>query len=481
MTVRTYRPAIQVALLRNIVRTDGVSKRYRGGRTTVDLTPFLGEQGGVVVRKSLYSPLGTWEVTLADQRDGQTQDTLYAMVEPMDGIEIRMARSPEAYPGGPPVMMRGFVTGVRRSESVSEGGRPLRRVVIEGADYGLPFARCRLSWMQETGLALLGNLGGIQAVGLKFQAWPAGKFVEDVTSLVINKWLDQFYALSVGRADGQSYAPVSRSIKTDITVAEGTVNPYGVSPFDRPAWEWMVEHADLTWNELFVEDRDDAPTLVYRPVPFKDINGDWIPQGASKVGADTINVDADAIMSMDARRSDANVANAFWVYPTATALIPQAAMRSAAIANDLVVVNPPNARVELYGLRLMNPPLAQGATGMGRIDGLPAAEQEQASADFAGWAATRQAHLVALNKDNVVFEDVSLALRGSEQVRPGRYLRLRRGSFESECYVHAVTHEFQPFNGYFTRVQAIRGTGLLARSKMQASPYSAEGRRGAYG
>ncbi len=481
MSIRTFRPRAQATLLKNIVRTDGVSRRYRGARTTVDLTPLLGDHGSLTVRKSLYLPMGQWEITLTDQRDLQTQDTLYSMVEPMDGIEIRLAHAPHEYGGELPVLMRGFVTGVRRAESIGGDGRPLRRVVIEGADYGLPFARSRISWRMAAGQAVLANYGELQAVGLDFKPYPAAQFIRDVTERAINPWLDTFYSQSVSNPEARSVAPVARSIAVDASVTDGTVNPYGIKPFERPAWEWMAEHADLAWNEMFIEDREAGPTLVYRPAPFKDLNGDWIPQGSATVGAERVDVEADAIVALDASRSDANVANDFWCYPTSTALIPDTSLRLAGMDEQRFPQNPPNARVELYGLRTMTPPMAQGPTGLGRLDGLPADKQVESADAVTAWATYRQDVLLAFNQDNAVFEDVTLTLRGDERVRPGRYLRIRRGGFEFECYAHAVTHEFLPFQSYLTHVQAIRGTGLVTRSKMQASPYGAEGRRGAYG
>jgi hypothetical protein len=483
LSIRTYTPQVKVALLKNIRRDEaGVSKRYTGARTTVDLTPFLGENGAVTTHKSIMAPMGQFQITLTDQRDGQTQDTLYAMAEPMDSIEIRMAREPHKTPGELPIVMRGFVTQVRRSETMGPNGRPQRQVTISGADYGLAFARVRLTWLQAAGTgAALSNFARLQAVGLAFQAWPASDFVRDVVSFVVNPWLDEFFAQSVGNSGAESMAPAARSLSVDATVAEGTVNPYGVQPFDRPVWEWLAEHCDLAWNELFVEDRPEGPALVYRAMPFRDISGHWIPQGASKVEAGTIDVKDDAIVSVDVSRSDSNVANVYWASPAAIAYVPDASLKAAAFNDGTVIETSKNSAIELYGSRLMSVTLAQGPTGLGRPSGLPADKQQEYAVSFDAWALLRRQSLMAFNRDNVAFEDVSMTLRGDEGIRPGNYIRVNRGGFMFEFYAQAVSHEFRPFQTFTTSVQGIRGTGLIERSKMPASPYATEGRAGAYG
>jgi hypothetical protein len=67
----------------------------------------------------------------------KAQDSLYALIEPMDMIEIRAARRPDKFAGTKlPLIMRGFVSSVRRSESMGEDGTPNRTIMIQGQDSG---------------------------------------------------------------------------------------------------------------------------------------------------------------------------------------------------------------------------------------------------------------------------------------------------------------------------------------------------------
>ena len=77
------------------------------------------------------------ETILNRRREDATGDSLYALVEPMDLIEIRIAR--ESHKNSHkdlPIVMRGFVSEIRRDETMGPDGKASRRVIISGQDYG---------------------------------------------------------------------------------------------------------------------------------------------------------------------------------------------------------------------------------------------------------------------------------------------------------------------------------------------------------
>ena len=144
MTIRSYCPQVKVTLLKNVKDDNGVSSRYTGTGNRIDLTPFLGELGGVTTQKSMGQAMGVFNISFGDREWSQTLDSLYGSITPMDGIEIRMARSPEQYSGTLPIVMRGFVTEVTRTESMGHDGRPVRAVSVSGNDYGKAFANAQI-------------------------------------------------------------------------------------------------------------------------------------------------------------------------------------------------------------------------------------------------------------------------------------------------------------------------------------------------
>lgn len=147
MRVPVYHPQIRVTLHKTVARQtfDGqapVSVRYAAPPAAIDLTPFLGENGAVQTTKSVREAAGAFLVTLTDAPHrllaGGAFETLYGLIEPMDVIEIRARHAPVGSGEDltePPIVMRGFVSDVHRTEAMAAAGRPQRTVTIAGQDY----------------------------------------------------------------------------------------------------------------------------------------------------------------------------------------------------------------------------------------------------------------------------------------------------------------------------------------------------------
>src|SRR5437868_3038552 len=122
MPIRLRSPTISLMLKKTVGRSkiDGtvaVSNRFAGQRREIDLTPFC-DQLPITVSKSVRDPAGSFAITLVDRVNVDGQDTVYGLIEPMDLIEIRMAGDGFKYGGSAPVLMRGFVSEVRRSQAM---------------------------------------------------------------------------------------------------------------------------------------------------------------------------------------------------------------------------------------------------------------------------------------------------------------------------------------------------------------------------
>lgn len=136
--VEIYEPGIRVTLYKTISRTtldanNPVSQRFQGSAKTIDLTPFLGDGSALRTSKSVRESAGGFSLTLVDKpykgtyAGTNTFETLYGLIEPMDLIEIRMRHDPPSTGGAkPPIVMRGFVSTVSRSETMGADGRPQR-------------------------------------------------------------------------------------------------------------------------------------------------------------------------------------------------------------------------------------------------------------------------------------------------------------------------------------------------------------------
>jgi hypothetical protein len=81
MSVPVYDPQISVVLKKNIGRANvggdiAASTRFKGTARTIDLTPWLGDAGGVKVSKSARQPAGMFSIVLADRTEGSERDSL---------------------------------------------------------------------------------------------------------------------------------------------------------------------------------------------------------------------------------------------------------------------------------------------------------------------------------------------------------------------------------------------------------------------
>ena len=478
--IRVYQPELQVSLHKTITRKttngkDATSQRFQGSadRMVIDLLPFIGEAGAVQVSKSLAQPAGGWQVTLADRslESGGSFETLYGLIEPMDMIEIRMRHGTPATAGKLPVVMRGFVTDVSRAEAMGGGGAPQRAVVVSGQDYGKVWQIIQVNYFAGylVGQSFISDFKLFEQFGIGYDTTLApAKFLEQVVTKVLNPYIAKMLPEN---------ATLPSSIQLDATVKGGTVSP-GIQTQEGTIFELLRQYGDVgAWNELFIEDRDDGVFCVYRPNPYLDVTtGEKIQADAP----DPVYVDVDHIdvMALRVSRSDANVSNFYWVESPRFNLITDSYRRQAtAAANDPTVVlkDYPNSDAKLYGNRVLRVATQQGGSDMKTHNtGGRAADVQSLEKSAAGWIDGRRRILVESNRDNVLMEHGTIRMRGREDIKPGRYLRLHRGDFEAIYYITQVEHEFVPFSGFFSTVNVERGTGFVRRITRGGSPYLAE-------
>lgn len=476
MAVRVYHPRIQVTLRKLVSRRgDGVADRYAGAARDIDLTPFLGEHGMVRWSKSLYEAAGGFSITLPDQPHPDLADSLHALVEPMDMIEIRAAREPHRHAGQPlPLVMRGFVSQVRRPQGMTPDGSPQRSVAILGQDCGKLWQIHQLfpEAIYANAENPYLNVFRMQAVtGMDAAFLPVSEMLRQLTDRVMNKRVEELSAFAERQI---------RPFRVDATVTEGVVSPNLIMPFQGPYWSLVELVADRPWNEAFIEDEEEGPVLRFRPAPYKDTQGRFILPGATDPG--TIELDDADAAHIDLWRSDQRVANFFYVPPGASMLDTSQAITVATLASGAPFdTDHGNNKPELYGLRKMlveSRLLPNGTFAMPAQ--LPSQEAEQSVSRIVLWHEERGRLLRLMNRDNSVLEEGMVQAKGREDQKPGRYLRMTRGGIAFEAYITRVDHTFGPLQSWTAQMQLERGTGFLERIRTTGSPYFAEQRKGPY-
>lgn len=486
--VHVYQPDVRVTLFKTIQRSTlngntPVSERYKGSDMRVDLTQFLGDGSMLRTSKSVREAAGGFSITILDQPYAgfDSFETLYGLIEPQDFIEIRMRHNPPtALPAGedptqPPIIMRGFVSEIQRSETMGADGRPQRTVTISGQDYGKLWQMLQILYLPGyvIGEDILSSFKLFERYGVGFETTlSAASFVKQVIEKIVNPYLLEMLS---------SYSPNPTSITPEISVSHGTTSVTGPQNQEGSIYDLMRTYGDVgVWNELFLEDRESGVYCVYRPNPAKDIDGNLIQDDA--IILTPIDLPATDVISLNLSRSDANIANYYWVRAPRFELVSDIYRQQFAIQSadkeSVLLDTYDNSAVKLYGTRVMYADTQQGGDDVTTFNsGQPADQQTKRDTSMANWITDRRKIMVAQNKDNVLLERGVMRVRGNEDIRAGMFVRLRRGSFSAEYYVVQVDHDYIPFQGFFSTLTVERGMGFVERSKREGgvdSPYLAE-------
>ncbi|CAE6724491.1 hypothetical protein [Paraburkholderia nemoris] len=485
MNIQLYTPDAKVTLTKTIGRqtVDGqtpVSQRTLDTNKTIDLTPFIGEPGGLKVSKSVREPAGGFVLTFPDQPyiQGGSMETLYGLIEPMDFIEIRMRHNiPDATSGNPttpPVYMRGFVSQIARNEAMGSDGKPMRTVTISGQDMGKLWQIAQIKFLPGyvVGENYLSSFKLFERFGVGFKtAMTASEFIAEVVNSIFNPFLK-------GLMPPNSKNPTE--IKLDVSVANGVVDVGGAQNQQGTIYSLLSYFGDVgAWNELYLEDREDGVYCVYRPNPFKDINGTVIQDDAPALMP--IDVDAKDVIALNVSRGDENVSNYYWTRAPRFELVSDIFSRQFAVGADPATVDLgqyANSAEQFYGMRVMEVETQQGGNDVTTMSsGQPAPQQTNRDASMANWINNRRAILVAQNKDNVLLESGTARIRANETIKPGSYVRIVRGSFSSTFYVPSLDLDYVPYQGLFMTLKLERGNGFVKRVEAGTgvqAPYSAE-------
>ena len=294
---------------------------------------------------------------------------------------------------------------MERTESIGDDGQPDRKVIIQGQDSGklwlIHQVLFELGYASDSPYLTTFQLQA--ATGIEVAVLPVSDFMTEVVG-VVNKKVDMLAAYS------------SQQLKHFIpncTVKQGQVAPGLVGQYEGSIWGLAAQFADRPWNEMFIEDREFGPVFVFRPVPFKGIDGKYIMAGAVDPGL--VKIDIDAVVSMSVARADSNVANFFYVPPGDGSLTTNGYSNVSALNSGTPFDSDyANNKPELYGVKRMKVETHLMSDNLATVPSLAPVGQQQAQGQIqVEWNILRANDLKAMSRDNGVFEACELNLRGS--------------------------------------------------------------------
>lgn len=482
-----FSPKIEIRLIKTARRSrlsDSLTAAARYQEfTAIDLTPYLVEGAAVEVQQYLGGGAGTWAASLVDRMMPEYKETLYGMIEPMDLVEIRMARSPHEYQGKSgengyklPITMRGFVSTVQRSRSMS-GGEPVRQIRLSGHDYSKVLDILRIYYLNNSAIGdnILGELKFFHKyAGLDQAKIMSGKdFVGLVLDALINPFIDR---LTVNAQGDKVGAAVMHKLSADVSII-GNVSPISVSLFaGGSVQQFLSQFLDVgAFNEMFVDDREDESVLVVRANQFLDLEDNSIQEDLPPI--EVVSIADEDIESISESRSDAGVANYFWVTSDGWQYIESVTTKqlaSASPAADYALFDYINSNAARFGFRMMEVGTTMGAPEQNYGDALQASAAMAETDKRIKWLSDRRKILASQNKDNAVLEYGQMVVKGNERIKRGMYVRVAYGDFVAMYYVTSVFHRYVPFQSFKTIVAFERGTGFVNRAKRADAAYLAE-------
>jgi hypothetical protein len=481
-------PRLSVWLFKNVERksVDGattVSDRYAGSDPYIDLTPLLGEGSSVRTSKSTREPAGGFTITFPDKphtdwraftgfRGAGALESMYGLIEPMDIIEIRMwsgvgvLAADQKYP----IVMRGFVSQVSRSQSMSEDGKPQRSVTVSGQDYGKIWQTFQVIYLPNyaEGKGLLTSFALSELFGsVAVNSLPADEFIRRMVEKIINPHIEQMLPATMP-------ADVPKMIQTgedSISITRGKVNQ-SFQNAQGSLYEIMSIHGDVgMWNELYTEDREDGVHCVYRAIPAVQVatNEKIMDDAPEPIYCPILESD---VQSISVARTDNGVANFWWVDSSKFDMISDLSRKLHSISeNEVSTKDYPNTAKKYYGVRAKYAQTQQGEDSIENMNGGVSASQKAVrDGKQINWIDLRRKQMMDMHKDDVVMESGTARVKGLPMredgitaMKAGDYALFSFGAIAWIAYVYQISHDFVPYQGFFTTLTFDRGTGFAER------------------
>jgi len=411
--------------------------------------------------KGLYDPSGSFQISLLPMRD---QDGLswYHKLSPMDYVEIRLTR--DYSPTKIPIIMRGFIDNINYSVPVDEEGRPVRAYSITGRDFGKILEISYIYYLKAVDPDFqIMLLPAYEKISRKWGVEVAGgdpvEIIRDLMG-VAQKQLEHIRSFYTN-------VPVLSFIGS--TSIEGRLHSFSLTQDDGSVWDFMGFFSNLPWNELYVVDLDSGPALVFRKAPWRRLDGSLI-QGSDSTYKQTLGdplvFSPDDIKSLDLTRSEQELKNYYFTYPTQN-MMGQDTCFKTYVLNDADGIedlksNPyfidptdKDAGINRFGFRRFENDSEYITTDANEI------------ATSAVLAKSLNEKIVEAFRYNSAYECGSFSLKGSEKWLPGKYIKMDSGPasiIKPEYYITKVDHTVSFEAGseqFMSTLEVVRGTGYL--------------------
>lgn len=509
VNVQTRNPQFRVRII----------TRNHGEITDAEIRPSFRQ---FEVTRRMGEPGGSFQLTLLPRRPPQrllnAGKSWQDVIEPMDYVEIS-AWVPPRRDEVP--IFRGFVDSVGESFSIG-GGQPQGHVIsVVGRDYGKITLVTKLYYVGE-------KLPETLAIFQKWKdgfdklfkpedpdpeaaAWSAAEgagasqkspfFV--TPQKVIQVVFDQFYRpqeQAIRKTFPAPFPEASLRFAIDpehedkLRAYNPTFTPQSWTPFS-DVWSLFRAYMHEPWRELFFEEAQTGPSLIYRETPWIDLNGQSV-QVFDPETAKIVPISLSDRIEWSLFRSDEKVLNFFFTYPSQFGAIAALAKTLGTSLEGVYAQPMFQSNPHLVGMDTRQINEAALATGEGEADTgnlqesayqrhgvrlrevytpylnvdrrLDDASMEVAIKSIREQGVEANQRLVKAMDHGALLEFGAITLKGDERLRIGRYAQFTENG--ALYYITGVTHRFtqgsNPADGQFvTALTVERGRGHIVRTR----------------
>lgn len=406
------------------------------GFDALDITHWFGDNCQIRVSKSIFEPMGSFSITFLD-RIIIDSSSVYSLISPMDGIKIWAGHD-----GSKDLkcIMRGFVSDIRRDESMGDDGMPTRRVTVTGHDVGKLWLTQKIYFLPtpKDAASVLTSFGFFtKFLGTSPKTLSGSEFLSAVVGYVL---LPQLLGLD---ADQKLSISLVTAGEGDGEVPVHVIQGYQ----DLSVYQFLYSLLDCgAFHELWMDDPGDGPVDVrWRPL--------WS-------GPEGITITSNEMQSISVWRNDTKVSNWFWAFPRAGAMNFQ----TQAYIEGIRAGNVPDARSyewcaeKYFGLRKMEVNFSLAPPGWpANADTVTEGQHKAGAVSATEWIKNRSEKLKELNQDNARLENCTIRFCGNEEARPGRWVTVKKGEEDFRFYATKIEHEITLWQSFVTILHGERG------------------------
>ena len=408
----------------------------------------------VHTHKSIGEPAGAWSVRMVPLSRAQGNRVRWDdLIAAGDYVEIYLSSGRDKMRPSKP-NMRGFVDNVGRGQEIGEDENITHYVHCNGRDFGgfLQDAQVyyRIPELNNVIVTFMPELVTplSKQYNIEFTSYQPDRWAKEVVDKIVNE-----EHLKIIKAK-QSKVPIMNTAEKVSELKTIELWSKSIQYYMGSVWELLRQYQNAPWYEMFVQEGLDAPELVFRQTPWRDIKGAYIQGETEEITVTNANIYAD-----ETGISRNELRNYFFTTPARFILLKEsfkALVLTGSSGGADAVKNPSviEDSIRQHGLRPM-----EVETEWANVQDGESAEKAKTQADgIKLFCEDLNQRMAKAFKDNHLMRSGTLQMNGNTDIAMGTYLKAKEDNML--YYVEGVDHQLVQFKTFKTTATVTRGVRL---------------------